>query len=191
MKRLSRILFSIVCLVLAFSVVPFAVSADSLGLSPGVGVGLLKYNSVIDVNSTLFFYSLAWDEANSSVSFGNVYMNADALTKLEVSSDVNLTLTSLSLSMFSYSVVGLGSQNFTGLRQPSSVVIDGVESSEGWSYIDGVLSVFSAYSSVVVYFAASDLSLSIALIVVFSAIAVCIVWVLVGVVWRRRKNEND
>jgi hypothetical protein len=55
-------------------------------------------------------------------------------------------------SSISYAVSGFGSQTFSVNKPPASVDIDGKQTSIGWSYSNGEITVTGATSSVVMNF---------------------------------------
>ena len=189
MKRVSYAIIFVLVGVVLFSVVSVRASSGLIALAPGVGVGLPFYDTVLDATANLYFTQLTWDDTDATTAtFSGVRMGSgSSFATLGVSSDVNVTFTTVNAGSLGYLVGDVGSQNFTGVQQPVTVTIDGTATTENWTYSSHVLSVENAVSTVEVTFATGlTVDDAIAIAVVCMVVAICVAVVFM----KARKNEG-
>jgi hypothetical protein len=158
----------------------------------GLGVALPFYNSVIDADNTLYFDGFTWDQTNAeNVTFFNVYMDAGpAITNITMSSDQNMTLSTVKDTELTYTVIANSSQIFRGISKPDKIAIDGVYVAENhnWTYIGDTLAITNATSDVSITFLPYDLTMQEIIALAIVAIILAIV-ALAMVLVKRNKTE--
>jgi hypothetical protein len=107
-------------------------------------------HSVSFANSTTL---KGFSQYGDALTFNNLTLNGVTSNFTVTAIGSNIVINSYNLnSSISYAVSGSGSQTFSVNKPPTSVDIDGVPASTGWSYSNGEITVTGATSSVVMNF---------------------------------------
>jgi hypothetical protein len=167
--------------------------------APGLGFGLPAYNSVIDADNHLYLSGHTWDTLLASqVTFSNLYMDTGpAIPTLTVSTNQNITFSTINNQEISYTVAANGTQVFSVVSEPLNVTLDNLDKPNSWIYdsSSGILRVTNATSNATILFSSVTSNINtlttddvLGIAVAFFAI---VIGICVALVYSKRRKEDN